>query len=122
MHLTKRFFTKVIVFAFLLTLPSQLVLAHSGSVGYSEVKINGNQVTYELFLLGDLIGGLLNIDQNQDGYMKDDEIAKAKSEIEKLVEKDLSFIGDGIKGEGTIKEIKMVERWNYEMLQISLAY
>lgn len=121
MHLTKRFFTKVIVFAFLLTLPSQ-VQAHSGSVGYSEVKINGNQVTYELFLLGDLIGGLLNIDQNQDGYMKDDEIAQAQSEMKKLVEKNLSFIGDGIKGEGTITEIKMVERWNYTMFQISLAY
>jgi hydrogenase/urease accessory protein HupE len=112
-------------FIFFLTtsiLQSQIVQAHSGSVGYSEVKLEGNQVNYDLFLLGDLVGGLLNIDKNQDGYMKENEITQSKSEIEQFVLKDLSVINNGIKGEAVVKDIQLTKRWNYDMFHISMEF
>jgi hydrogenase/urease accessory protein HupE len=124
MHLNRNLLIKI-SFILLLTTSifhSQQVQAHSGSVGYSEVKIEGNQVTYDLFLLGDLVGGLLNIDKNQDGYMKENEISQSRSAIEQFVLKDVSVINNGIKGEALIKDIQLTKRWNYSMFHISMEY
>jgi hypothetical protein len=112
----------IILFLTISIFHSPKALAHSGSVGYSDVKIEGNKVSYELFLLGDLLGGLLNIDMNQDGYMKENEISQSKSEIEHFVFKNLSVINNGIKGDGQIKDIQLTNRWNYSMFHISIEY
>lgn len=112
-----------IIFIFSISIfHSQKALAHSGSAGYSEVKLEGNHINYELFLLGDLLGGLLNIDKNQDGYMKENEISQSKLEIEQFVFKNLSVINNGIKGEGQVTNIQLTDRWNYSMFHISIEY
>lgn len=112
----------IVLFVTAAVFQSKAVEAHSGSVGYSEIKMEGNKVTYDLYLLGDLLGGLLNIDKNQDGYMKENEISQSKPDIEKFVLKDLSVINNGIKGEGIIKDIQQTKRWNYSMFRISIEF
>ncbi|MDR7080550.1 hypothetical protein J2Y03_005637 [Neobacillus niacini] len=123
MHPNKNLFFKFVLILLTISIfHSQKAQAHSGSAGYSEVKIEGNQVNYELFLLGDLLGGLLNIDKNQDGHMKENEISQSKSEVEQFVFKNLSVINNGIKGEGTVKDIQLTNRGNYTMFHISIEY
>lgn len=124
MYLNKKMFFVfgIILFFTISIFHSQKALAHSGSVGYSEVKIEGNHINYELFLLGDLLGGLLNIDKNQDGYMKENEISQSQFEIEQFVFKNLSVINNGIKGEGRVADIQLTNRWNYSMFHISIEY
>ncbi|WP_251548647.1 HupE/UreJ family protein [Neobacillus muris] len=123
----KRYITVRICFLLLLAsgilqFRPPLAFAHSGSHGYSDVTINDHTMTYDLFLLGDLLGGLLNIDKNQDGYMKEDEISQSKPEIEQFVLKNLSVINNGIKGQAQIKTISMTERANYQMFRISMEF
>lgn len=101
---------------------SHIVNAHSGSIGYSEVKLEGKSVKYDLYLLADLVGGLLNIDKNQDGYMKENELSQSKGDIEKLTKDYLSVINNGIKGEQKVQGIELTKRWNTEMFHIELEY
>ncbi|MBS4215021.1 HupE/UreJ family protein [Neobacillus rhizophilus] len=96
--------------------------AHSGSIGYSEVKIEGNKVSYDLYLLADLLGGLLNIDANQDGYMKEDEIAQSKTSIEQFVLKNLTVNNNGLQGKATINDISLVKRSNLSMFRIKIEF
>ncbi|WP_181444577.1 HupE/UreJ family protein [Bacillus sp. 03113] len=120
---TKHFFKICfILFISLSFFQTQKVEAHSGSVGYSEVKIEGNKVNYDLFLLADLLGGLLNIDKNQDGYMKETEVSQSKSEIEQFVLKNLSFINNGIKGEAKVTSIEQTKRFNFSMFRVNLEF
>ncbi|MCM3766381.1 HupE/UreJ family protein [Neobacillus niacini] len=96
--------------------------AHSGSIGYSEVKIEGNKVSYDLYLLDDLLGGLLNIDANQDGYMKEDEIAQSKASIEQFVLKNLTVNNNGLQGKATIHDISLAKRFNLSMFRIKIEF
>ncbi|MBU8919177.1 HupE/UreJ family protein [Bacillus sp. FJAT-29953] len=96
--------------------------AHSGSIGYSEVKIEGNKVSYDLYLLADLLGGLLNIDANQDGYMKEDEIAQSKTSIEQFVLKNLTVNNNGLQGKAAINDISLVKRSNLSMFRIKIEF
>ncbi|MGP7818230.1 HupE/UreJ family protein [Niallia sp. 01092] len=96
--------------------------AHSGSTGYSEVKIEGNKVNYDLYLLADLLGGLLKIDKNHDGYMKENEITQSTSEIENFVLKNLTVINNGVKGKGKVTTIEQVDRFNFSMFNVRLEF
>ncbi len=100
----------------------RLAEAHSGSVGYSDVHIKGKQVTVDLFLLADLLGGLLNIDQDQDGYMQEDELAQAKPAIEQFIFKNFSIINNGLTGQVQVTHLSLAERGNLSMIQVELDY
>ncbi len=124
MYQYKNLMLKICLLVFLTTFftQSQQTFAHSGSAGYSDVKIEGSNITYDLFLLGDLLGGLLNIDKNQDGYMREDEISQSKPDIEQFVLKNLSVINNGINGQAHVKEITLTERANHPMFRITMEF
>ncbi|MGF2618165.1 HupE/UreJ family protein [Rossellomorea aquimaris] len=96
--------------------------AHSGSVGYSEITVEENVIDYDLYLLADLVGGLLAIDKDQDGYMTEDELNHSKDSIKKLIVDNLHITSNGEKPEVTVKEIKTAERWNYSMFNIVMEF
>lgn len=108
------------IFMTLSLLPSHFVEAHSGSSGYSEMSIKGNNMKYDLYLLGDLVGGLLTIDKNQDGYMKTDEITASQQDIEAFVKKNLIIKNNGKPGEIHIKNITLADRSNLSMFLIEM--
>jgi len=115
----------IICLIFMIAVPllqPRLAKAHSGSVGYSEVNIEGNKVTYDLFLLADLLGGLLNIDTNQDGYMTEDEIAQSKASIEQFILKYLSVNNNGLQGQVKVNNISLTERSNLSMFLIEMEF
>lgn len=96
--------------------------AHSGSIGYSEITIKENVIDYDLYLLADLVGGLLGMDENQDGYMTEDEVDHSKESIEKLVKNNLQITSSGEAPEVTVNKIEQTERWNYSMFYIDLDF
>ncbi|MGD7024359.1 HupE/UreJ family protein [Rossellomorea vietnamensis] len=96
--------------------------AHSGSIGYSEITINENTIEYELYLLADLVGGLLGIDENQDGYLTEDEVTKSEKSIQELVINNLQIKSGGKVPEVTVNKIEQAERWNYSMFHIDLDF
>jgi hypothetical protein len=97
-----------------------MVEAHSGSVGYSDVRIEGKKMNYNLFLYADLLGGLLNIDKNQDGDMITEEITQSKPVIEQFIIQNLSIKNNGKKGLLHIKDINLTERTNLTMFRIEM--
>ncbi|MGD6966640.1 HupE/UreJ family protein [Rossellomorea vietnamensis] len=96
--------------------------AHSGSIGYSEITIKENVIDYDLYLLADLVGGLLGMDENQDGYMTEDEVNNSKESIEKLVKNNLQITSSGEAPEVTVNKVEQAERWNYSMFYIDLDF
>jgi len=115
----------IICLIFMMAVPllqPRMAEAHSGSAGYSEVNIEGNKVTYDLFLLADLLGGLLTIDTNQDGYMKEDEIAQSKASIEQFILKYLSVNNNGLQGQVKVNNISLTERSNLSMFRIEMEF
>ncbi|WP_413303473.1 HupE/UreJ family protein [Bacillus sp. 1P10SD] len=116
------FITCLLVFMIVSIIQPHTANAHSGSVGYSEVTIEGNKVTYDLFLLADLLGGLLDLDKDQDGYMNEDEIQQSKQVIEQYIFQNLSVINNGFKGQVIMKDIKPTTRANLPMFRIELEY
>jgi len=101
-------------------LKTHMAEAHSGSVGYSDITIKGNKMNYHLFLYADLLGGLLNIDKNQDGDMTAEEIAQSKPAIEQFINQRLSIKNNGKKGQLHIKHINLTERSNLTMFRIEM--
>ncbi|MGM0843569.1 MAG: HupE/UreJ family protein [Bacillota bacterium] len=96
--------------------------AHSGSIGYSEITVEENVIDYDLYLLADLVGGLLAIDKDQDGYMTEDELNHSKDSIKKLIVDNLHITSNGEKPEVTVKAVKTAQRWNYSMFNIVLEF
>ncbi|RIW36076.1 hypothetical protein D3H55_06350 [Bacillus salacetis] len=98
------------------------VQAHSGSIGYSELSIKENVIHYDLYLLADLVGGLLGVDEDQDGYLTENEVNRSKEDIQQLVMNNLFITSSGEKPAVTINKIEMAERWNYQMFHIDLEF
>ncbi|WP_100405564.1 HupE/UreJ family protein [Bacillus solitudinis] len=112
----------LVLFLSLLFFHTPVANAHMGSIGYSDVTIEEKHVKYDLFLLSDLVGGLLNIDKNSDGQMDAGEVSESTSAIEQLVVNQLSVRNNGVEGSVTVKEVELTERFNFSMFHIELDY
>jgi len=61
--------------------------AHTGSMGYSALNVNGNQIDYELFL--DEKDLLVQFDTDKNDHLENEELASQKEGIESFIQKDL---------------------------------
>jgi hypothetical protein len=91
-------------------------------MGYSDVTIEGNTIHYDLFLLADLLGGVLLIDENQDGHMSDKEIKNARPDFEHFIFSQLAVANNESLGKPSMKSIEETERWNAEMFHLKLEF
>ncbi|WP_183040978.1 HupE/UreJ family protein [Salipaludibacillus neizhouensis] len=114
--------TCVIFFVIVTLVQPQMTLAHTGSMGYSDITIEGDTIHYELYLLADLLGGGLLIDSNEDGHMTPDEINASKPELEDFIFSQLALANNGTIGNGSMQEIELTERFNTDMFHIELKF